>query len=110
MTNEKPFTNQELNIAQEYLNFGKQIESFDVEFSLTFTSFKQLWVRKHDMLTKRQLVSKGIFVLDKTKAVTKDNCLVVEKELQESLDNLMAKSKLGLKELQSLCKVLIGKI
>lgn len=101
------FKNEEISIAQSYADFGKQIEQLGMEFSVTFLQYKALYSRKLCMLTKRPLVDKSIFVLDKTKnTITKDNLFVTNKDLQEGLDTMCAKCKLSLKEIKTLGKVL----
>lgn len=105
------FGNKEIIIASLYVEFGKFVESScETSYLLTYNDYKRLITRKKCQLTGRKLPEDlsqiGLFVIDKTKVVSKDNLFVTSKELQNSLDKMIVSAKINLKELRSLCRVL----
>jgi len=109
LINENRTHNNEIEIAKRYSMFGKYVENrCKLEFSLTYTGFKRLTLRKKCMLTHRPLPenidNKGYYILDKSKPVNKDNILVTSKNLQESMDKLSSENNLTYKELCLLYK------
>lgn len=103
--------NQEIVIATLFASFGNFIENTcESEYLLTYNEYKKLILRKKCQLTGRQLLEDlsqiGLFVVDKSKSVCKDNIIVTTKEVQNALDTMIVSSKLSLKELKMLCNVI----
>lgn len=105
--------NSEIMIAQLYAGFGNFIEDKCAStYNLSYNDYKKLISRKKCQLTGRQLPKDlsqiGLFVVDKSQDVSKENVLVTSKDVQNALDTMIVSSKLSLKELKTLCNV-IGK-
>lgn len=104
--------NPEIAIARLYAGLGDYIqERCDSVYELTYSQFKQTLVqRKNCQLTGRKLPEdlseRRLWVVDKTKPVSKGNVLVCDKTLSEALDTLTVSAKLNIKELKNIAKVL----
>lgn len=104
--------NPEILIARLYAGLGDYIQDrCDSQFELTYPQFKQTLVqRKNCQLTGRKLPEdiseRRLWVVDKTKPVSKGNVLVCDKTLCEALDVLVVSAKLSFKDLQKIAKVL----
>lgn len=111
---EKPVTevialgNPELSLAEGYASFGREVESFGAEYNLTFANYKTLMSKVFCQLSKKRFGQDGnvatIYVVDKLKPIDKFNCLVVEKNLCNSLDIFTASGKLNVDELKTVAK------
>lgn len=103
--------NREITITKLYAEFVISTESvYGAEYQLSYTQFKQLISRKNCQLTGRKLPEdisdRSMWVVDKTKPVSKGNVLVCDKTLCEALDALVVSAKLSFKDLQKIAKVL----
>lgn len=104
--------NPEILIARLYAGLGDYIQDrCNSQFELTYSQFKQTLIqRKNCQLTGRKLTEdiseRRLWVMDKTKPVSKGNVLVCDKTLCEALDVLVVSAKLSFKDLQKIAKVL----
>lgn len=105
--------NPEIVIARLYAGFGNFIEDkCGSTYNLSYNDYKKLISRKKCQLTGRKLPEDlsqiGLFVIDKSQDVSKENILVTSKDVQNALDTMIVSTKLTLKELKTLCKM-VGK-
>jgi len=107
-SNNKTHTNTEIDVANQYAEFGSFVETqCEAVFSLTYTEFKRIVQRKTCGLTGRAMATPTLFVVDKSIPVSKSNVVVCDKTLQEALDTMIVSAKLSTKDLKKLCKMLV---
>lgn len=111
-TTTAPVVENDIALAVEYVSIGKMLQDSGVGFTISFSEFKSLMLRKKCQLTNKifsETDTKSLYFIDKTKPATKDNCLVTTKEVQGALDKLFVSVKLSHKELKQMFKTLGGK-
>ena len=102
----------DIDLAAGYVSLGRMLQNNGVGFTISFSEFKNLMLRKKCQLTNKifsETDTKSLYFIDKTQLASKNNCLVTTKEVQEALDKLVVSVKLSHKELKQMFKTLGGK-
>ena len=102
----------DIDLAAEYVSLGRMLQNNGVGFTISFSEFKSLMLRKKCQLTNKifsETDTKSLYFIDKTQPASKNTCLVTTKEVQEALDKLFVSVKLSHKELKQMFKTLGGK-
>ena len=111
-TTTAPVVENDIALAVEYVSIGKMLQDSGVGFTISFSEFKSLMLRKKCQLTNKifsETDTKSLYFIDKTQPASKNTCLVTTKEVQEALDKLFVSVKLSHKELKQMFKTLGGK-
>ena len=111
-TTTAPVVENDIALAVEYVSIGKMLQDSGVGFTISFSEFKSLMLRKKCQLTNKifsETDTKSLYFIDKTQPASKNNCLVTTKEVQEALGKLFVSVKLSHKELKQMFKTLGGK-
>ena len=103
--------NQQRMLATHYLRISDQFQDLGLLFDVDIKNFRDMMRIKNDKITGKTFSSmkdKFIFVVDKSKPITKDNCLVVAESTQKALDYLCGGDIMVLKKsTTNLVKVLL---